>query len=506
MTTDYLAAARQPDIVEVIANLSNDAVFTPPRVVNAVLDLLPTGVWADPTLRWLDPASKTGVFPREITKRLMAGLVPAIPDETERLHHILTEMVWAIATEEITALMSRRSLYCSKDASGEFSAFRFETPEGHVWHQRVEHSFDVAGQCSECKGSRQQLEVAGRDNKAYGFIHMSGRTEIEKGMNMKFDVIVGNPPYQMDAEGGNRTMPLYNIFVEEAKKLNPRYISMIIPSRWMASGLGLGEFRGRMLADRHIRKLVSYAKMETLFPGVDFEGGVCYFLWDRDNEGACSVTYIQDDVTVGPVERDLNEFDIFVRDSRALPVLEKVLAKKETPLIEMLAADKEFGMTSNFTGFSTRQREGMIPLYYNSRGRRMTGWMRRADVPKSRQLIDTWKVLIPEAYGERGAIPAQILGPTRIVPPPSACTQTNLFVHTDSRSRADSIESYVHTRFVRFLISLRKTTQHATRSTYTWVPQQSWDRDWIDAELYERYGITAEEQAHIEAMIRPWPG
>jgi site-specific DNA-methyltransferase (adenine-specific) len=505
MTTKF-APVRQPDILEVIANLSNDAVFTPPGVVNAVLDLLPEAVWADPTLRWLDPASKTGVFPREITKRLMVGLAPEIPDEEERLRHILLDMVWAIATEEITALMTRRSLYCSKDASSALSVVRFEASDGNVWHERVEHLFDAQGRCSECGGNRGQLEVPDRDNKAYGFIHAAGRRESEKGVDMQFDVIVGNPPYQMDAESGNRTIPLYNIFVEEAKKLNPRYLSMIIPSRWMASGLGLGSFREGMLGDRHIRQLVNYAKMETLFPGVDFEGGVCYFLWDRDEPGPCSVTYIQDDVTVGPLERDLDEFDIFVRDSRALPILHKVLAENEEPITEILAAAKEFGIGSNFTGFSTTHREGTIPLYYNDRGKRLSGWIGRDDVPKSEHLIDAWKVLIPRAYGERGAVPAQVLGPTRIVAPPSVCTETYVFIPVDSESAAQSAESYVQTRFVRFLISLRKITQHAVPSTFSWVPQQSWVRQWTDADLYERYGVTVEEQAYIETMIRPWPG
>ena len=172
----------------------------------------------------------------------------------------------------------------------------------------------------------------------------------------------------------------------------------------------------------------------------------------------------------------------------------------------IVAVDKEFGMTSNFAGFSKAAKDGFIPLYYNDKGKRMSGWMSRSSVPKSGHLIDTWKVLVPKAYGERGAIPAQVLGPSQIVAPPSVCTQTYLFVYVDSKAAAQSVEQYIQTRFARFLVSLRKTTQDATRSTYFWVPQQQWDRTWTDADLYERYGITEEEQAYIEAMIRPWPG
>ena len=502
MSTDYLAPS-QPDILEVIANLSNDAVFTPPRVVNAVLDLLTAEVWSDPTLRWLDPGAKTGVFPREITKRLMAGLAESIPDETARLEHILREMVFAIATEEITGMMTRRSLYCSKDASSEFSTVRFADPDGNVWRKRVKHDFDIDGRCKECKGTKDQLLQPGRDNKAYGFIHADGRKQIDKEMDMKFDVIVGNPPYQMDAESGNRTMPIYNLFFDEAKKLNPRYMAFIIPSRWMAGGLGLGEFRSEMLADKRIRTLVDYPMASEVFPGVEIKGGVCYLLWDRDHPGTCDMTIIRGEESFGPVARDLDQFDVLVRDSRGLAILEKVLSKQEPSIIEMMAADKEFGMTSNFAGFTMKQTSGAVAIYANRGGQRITGWMKRSAVDKSAHLIDTWKVLVPKAGSDGGQkLPDVVLGSTQLAPSPSVCTQTYLFFWTDSKAKAESIESYVKTRFLRFLVSLRKSTQDATRSTYTWVPQQTWDRTWTDAELYKKYGITADEQDYIEYMVK----
>lgn len=504
MSADYVRI-NQPDILEVIANLSNDAVFTPPRVVNAVLDLLPAELWTDQTLRWLDPGSKTGVFPREITKRLMVGLADAIPNEGARLHHILTEMVFAIATEEITGMMTRRSLYCSKDASSEFSVAPFAQPGGNVWHRRVEHSFNDKGACTECKGARAELEIDGRDNKAYGFIHAAGKAQIDKEMNMKFDVIVGNPPYQMTGGGGGTNdTPLYNIFVEEAIKLNPRYVSMIIPSRWMAGGRGLDEFRGRVLGDKRMRHLVDFAQIESLFPGVDFEGGVCYFLWDRDNSGECSSTFIQGETTVGPVNRQLDEFDIFVRDERALTILHKALAKKESPVTDIVSGDTPFGIPTNFTGFRKGGRKaGDLTLHMTQSGKRVEKWIPDDTVSKNRRLIKCWKVLVPEAYGERGAIPAQVLGPTKVVGRSSVCTQTYLCVGPFSaRSEAESFQSYTATRFFRFLVSLRKISQHALRSTYTWVPQQTWDRTWTDAELYKKYGVTADEQVYIEGMVR----
>lgn len=507
MTADYLQA-NQPDILEVIANLSNDAVFTPPRVVNAVLDLLPAEVWTDPTLRWLDPGAKTGVFPREITKRLMVGLASAIPDETERLHHILTEMVFAIATEEITGMMTRRSLYCSKDATSPHSVVKFGTPAGNVWHKPSEHNYDVAGRCAECGGTKQQLEVAGRDNKAYGFIHGAARSEIEKEFGMKFDVIVGNPPYQME-DGGNAASatPLYDVFVTTAIDLAPRYLAMIIPSRWMASGRGLDQFRQMMLGDKRIRKLVDFPSASDLFPGVEIKGGVCYFLWDRDQPGTCQATLRMGDVTVGPVERQLDEFDVFVRDERALSILHKVLNLREPSLGEDVTPERPFGslLPSNFSGFRKGDKKDAtdLRLHLMLGGKREVRWVDAEYVTKNSGLINKWKVLVPMAYGAGEGFPHQIIGQIFVAGKNEVCTQSYVCVGSfDRKSDAESAESYLRTRFARFLISLRKISQHAGRSTYTWVPKQTWDHPWTDAELYKKYDITPDEQAYIEAMVK----
>jgi site-specific DNA-methyltransferase (adenine-specific) len=506
MTTDYLQPS-QPDILEVISNLSSDEVFTPPKVVNAVLDLLPPEVWKDPTLRWLDPGCKTGIFPREITKRLMDSLSDAIPDDTQRLEHILTEMVFAIAITEITGMLARRTLYCSKDASGQFSAVHFATESGNIWNDRVDHSYEK-DRCIECGGAKSQLENSGRDNYAYGFIHSDGQRKIEKEMSMNFDVIVGNPPYQMTGGGGGTNdTPLYNIFVEEALKLNPRYVSMIIPSRWMAGGRGLDDFRSRMLGDDHIRHLVDFVQIESVFPGVDFEGGVCYFLWDRDNPGECNSTFVQGGISIGPISRKLDEFDIFVRDERALEILRKTVKKTKNSVIELVSGDTPFGIPTNFSGYRKGDRQaGDLKLHMNQGGKRVEHWISNETVKKNRKLLNGWKVFVPEAYGERGAIPALVLGPTLVAGPKSVCSQTYLCIGTfETKNEAESFASYLSTRFARFLISLRKISQHALRSTYQWVPLQTWDRTWTDAELYKTYRITKDEQAYIETMIREMP-
>ena len=503
MSTDYLIPS-QPDILEVISNLSNDEVFTPPRVVNAVLDMLPETVWTDPDLRWLDPGCKTGVFPREITKRLMRGLAKAIPDEAERIDHILRNMVFAIAITEITSMMARRTLYCSKDASGEHSAATMSTAGGNVWFERIEHPY-VNGRCSECGGAKEQLERDGRDNYAYGFIHAEGRAAIKKEIDMKFDVIVGNPPYQMDNETGNRPMPLYDQFVDQAISLGPQFIAMIIPSRWMAGGLGLNEFRSRMLSDSRLRVLVDYPDSSELFPGVKVMGGICYFLWRRDDPGLCSTTLVRGGKAQDPVERRLDEYDVLVREPRALGILKKITGSNEPSLFEIMSSDKEFGLTSNFSDYSSSEFQDAVQLFAFQGGKRVVGWIDRSKVEKSPHLIDTWKVLIPAAGFESQIMPTLVLSSLRRAPNPSICTQTYLFLSADSEAVADSMESYIRTRCVRFLVWLRKVSQHATRSTYRWVPQQSWDREWTDDELFKKYKITKDEQAYISEIIREMP-
>ncbi|MDH6306843.1 hypothetical protein M2459_002140 [Parabacteroides sp. PF5-5] len=342
------------------------------------------------------------------------------------------------------------------------------------------------------------------DFNSYDIIGANNETIIKKLEDMKFDVIIGNPPYQENSDGGSRDMPIYNKFVEQAKALNPLLLCMVIPARWMASGLGLNEFRNIMLSDKHIRKLVDYPVSSEVFSGVEIKGGVCYFLRERDYNGVCEVVSLRKDKITGHSNRDLGEFDILVRESRALPILRKVLSHNEPSIIDILSVDKEFGWTSNFSGFHEIKQEDDVPLYYIKNTKRNAGWISRNEITKSAHLIDTWKMMIPQAGSDGGKkLPDLVLGKPLIVSSPSVCTQSYLFFYVKTKKEAQSIESYLQTRFFRFLVSLRKITQHATRSTYTWVPQQSWDKAWTDDELYVKYGLSPEEIEFIESMIRP---
>lgn len=503
MSTNHYSRPSQPDVLEVIANLSNDAVNTPPRVANAVLDLLPEEVWRDPNFRWLDPGSKTGVFPREITKRLMVGLAEVMPDEQARLEHILKNMVFAIATEPIAGMMTRRSLYCAKDATSLLSATHLSTSDGNVWQRRVEHVFDGKGRCTECSGSKEQLEMPDRDNKAYGFIHQNGRKLIAKGINMKFDVIVGNPPYQMETGGsGRQAVPLYHLFVDEAKKMNPRHIAMIIPSRWFAGGLGLDAFRAEMLSDRRIRKLVDYLDVRDCFPGIDLAGGVCYFMWDRDNPGSCEVENRWSS-RVWTSERILDEFDIFVRMEPAVKILRRVSVKGQETIIPLVSGVRPFGLATG----DRPDRSGKLNLM-SSGG---NGPLRESRVTAGFDLINKWKVVTSKASHDHGGQPdkdgkRRVLSKTEILGPGWVCTESYIVLGAfDTKKKASNYLSYVKTSLFRFLVSLRSLSQDITRDRFAFVPIQDFTREWNDQDLYTLYSLSEEEVVFINSVIKEMP-
>lgn len=515
----FARRGRNPDVLTCIANLSNDEVFTPPELANQMLDMVAdawaqshdgASIWADPTVTFLDPFTKSGVFLRQITTRLVDGLAEQIPDLQERVDHILTRQVFGIAITELTALLARRSLYCSKWANSKHSiATSFETPSGNVWFERTEHTW-ANGRCTFCGASKAALDRGDAlETHAYAFIHTTDiRARMAElfGDDMHFDVIIGNPPYQLASDGGTRDVPIYQHFVEQAKALEPRYLSMVIPSRWMAGGLGLADFRSTMLADRRICQLVDFVNAADVFPTVGINGGACYFLWDATHESDCQMTIVKGAEVVGPVQRSLGEYDVLVRDTRGLEVLRKVLQRHENSVNTILARDKEFGWTSNFDEFQDSNEVGYVPIHYIRSASRRVGYIARDKVLKSSHLIDTWKLLVPAVGSGREREKSGVdlvLGPPLIASNPSVCTQSFLFFHANSREAVESIRSYYSTRFFRFLVSLRKITQHATHSTYKWVPIQTWDRTWTDAELYAKYGLTDDEIAYIESMIRP---
>lgn len=513
----FALKGQNPDILSCIANLSSDEVFTPPSLANDMLDMLAeawavandgANIWADPDVTFLDPATKSGVFLREITRRLVDGLEEQLPDLQKRVDHILTDQVFGIGITELTAMISRRSLYCSKSANGKYSITKqFDSPDGNIWFGRVEHEW-VGGRCRFCNASEKAYDRdSNLETHAYGFLHTDNPAAwlAEKfGLNMKFDVIIGNPPYQLGSDGGTRHMPIYQKFVEQAQMLEPRYLSMVIPARWMAGGLGLTEFRESTLADRQMHTIVDYPVASEVFPGVEIKGGICYFLWKHRYDGHCQVTTIRGSDIAGPVDRVLNEFDVFIRDSRALPILRKVLAFGEPSMADILSARTAFGFVSNYKGYRKRPRKGDVKYYATSPKGRFTAWVDRKDATHRHELIDSWKALIPKAGSDGGQkLPDSVLGQPWLAECPSICTQSFIFVASATQEEAESVVSYYRTRFLRFLVSLRKITQDTKADTYRWVPQQKWDRIWTDEELYKKYNLSEDEIEFIESMIKP---
>lgn len=549
--TDQVAFSlrnRNPDVLTCIANLSSDEVFTPPSYANKMLERVAeawadshggASIWADSAVTFLDPFTKSGIFLREITTRLTDGLKDEIPDLHERVDHILTKQVYGIAITELTAMLSRRSVYCSKSASGRHSVARFTTEAGNIWFEPVEHTWSgateyietadgngqpirkgVNGKCTYCGASQTTLDRGGGlETHAYAFIHtddINARVAELFGGDMQFDVIIGNPPYQLDDGGfGTSAAPIYDKFVDQAKKLNPRLLTMVIPARWFAGGKGLDEFRESMLTDERIRSIDDYLNASDVFPGIGLKGGICYFLWDRDNPGPCRVTTNFKDETPSPVIRPLLEqgADVFVRFNEGLSILKKVVAVEtgqseslslpdERRFERLVSSRKPFGLDTTFKGSATES-NGDLVIYQNGG----MGYTSRTSITTGDHLVDNWKIFVGYAApgtGNKDTYPHRILSTPFVGEPGSISSETYLCIGPfESKEQAHSALSYLSCRLTRLLILLHKPSQHVTRKVYTFVPTQDWTQRWTDDDLYEKYGITDEEIAFIEKVVRP---
>jgi len=526
----FTLRGRNPDVLTCIANLSNDEVFTPPEFANRMLNTLAeawaaanngANIWADSSVRFLDPFTKSGAFLREITSLLTKGLATEIPDLQQRVDHILTRQVFGIGITHLTSLLARRSVYCSKHANGAHSIAKgFANETGNIWFERMEHTW-VEGRCRFCGASQKTLDRGEElETHAYAFIHTDNiKTRLVNlfGGGMQFDVIIGNPPYQLDDGGfGTSAAPIYQLFVQQAKALEPRYLSMVIPSRWFAGGKGLDDFRESMLTDNRIRSIDDYLSAADVFPGVGLKGGVCYFLWDRDNPVKCQVSTHFKDWPVSTSTRPLLEegADIFIRFNEGLSILKKVAAVEnargvsslllpENKRFDLLVSSrKPFGLTTTFKGRTTK-RAGDILVYQNG-GR---GYAPRKSIKTGVELIDKWKLFAGYAApgtGNRDTYPHRIISTPFVGEPGSISSETYLCIAPfDSKSQADSALSYLCCRLTRFLVLLHKPSQHVTRKVYTFVPTQDWTKPWTDGDLYKKYGLTTREIAFIEGIVRP---
>lgn len=499
MSHDFYSGIYNPDVLSCLANLSNDEVFTPPEVANAMLDMLPQELFSDPDTKFLDPACKSGVFLREIAKRLLTGLEPLFPDLQQRIDHIFHHQLYGIAITELTSLLSRRGVYCSKYPNSVYSVTRFDDAEGNIRYKRIPHRWKN-GKCVFCGAAQSQYD---RDEMlethAYELIHTTKPEDIFK---MKFDVIISNPPYQL-SDGGNgaSASPLYHKFVEQAMKLNPRYLSMIIPARWYAGGKGLDDFRCNMLTQRHISNLVDISNSADCFPGVNVAGGICYFLWDRNYSGDCIVSnYVQGE-KVSETKRSLNEFDYFVRNNLAISIIRKVLSNNKKFMDSVVFSRNYFGISTTVTGEKEKTLNSIKVI--SSKG---TIYLNK--ITDKDNLIDKYKVIVTYAMsgGNKPSLDGtyQVISSLKVLNPKEACTETYLILETfNTEKEASNLVSYMSGKLARFLLLQALTSIHITKDKFCFVPVQDFSKPWTDTELYAKYGLSDEEIAFIESMIKP---
>ena len=517
-----------PDILNCLANLSSDEVFTSPELANRMLDLLPQELFRSPRTRFLDPCSKSGVFLREIAKRLLAGLEEQIPDLQQRIDHIMTRQVFGIACTDLTAEMSRRTLYCTKLANGKYSvSTAFHDVQGNLRYDRCRHTWNAQGRCEHCGASQSEyLRADSRETYAYPFIHKSIKEILKK--DMQFDVIIGNPPYQMSfgIEGGNSSnaKSIYNLFIDQAIKVSPRYLVMITPSRWMTkTAQGIPEdWIDKMLSGNHFSIIHDYEDASSVFPGVEIKGGVSYFLWDKTYNDKCHYYYhaVHKDVVYSRFDYlDSKSAGVVIRNPKVYSLVDKIehvegyYYKNVDDNFSGLISPKHFFddstfLTSNWNGYkSEKNHEFNIKYYLNLNRERTFRWISETQLPKNKPTKELHKVYIPAAGGSGND--DMVLGKPFYGEPNSVCSQTFLVIgysptkHNFSKDQCENIISYIKTKFFRFLVSIKKKTQNGPRGVYQFVPLQDFSHPWTDEMLYEKYGLDKDEIAFIESMIRP---
>jgi site-specific DNA-methyltransferase (adenine-specific) len=536
---------RNPDVLTCIANLSNDEVFTPPEFVTKILDNLENSwsethdganIWSDSKVTFLDPFTKSGVFLREIVERLTIGLSNEFPNLKTRVNHIVKNQVFGIAITELTSLLSRRSVYCSKIANGKHSIGSdvFDDKSGNIWFEPAQHTWvggrtinvvsskkrelvprSVDRKCGFCGVSERVMQRGeGLETHAYAFIHT---LEIEKftaqifGGKMHFDVIIGNPPYQLNDGGGegSSALPLYQKFVEQAKALKPQFLTMIIPARWYSGGKGLDEFRNNMLATSGLREIHDFPETEMVFPGVTIRGGVCYFLWEDNYQGDVRVVNYSSKADVLETKRPLLEEGLttFVRYNEAISILRKVRSKHEPTMDTRVQSRTPFGIPSNFEDFVSEPSTKFPILLYRSRRGQSDNkevYINRSSILSNPEFVDKIKVLVSKASPGGDEYPHSIFSQPIVAAANSASTETYLIVDfAKSEAEAENLISYMRSRFFRFLVSLIKNTQNISKGSFAFVPIQDFSRSWNDDDLYAKYGIEESEIAFIESMIRP---
>lgn len=327
----------------------------------------------------------------------------------------------------------------------------------------------------------------------------------KEGQPMKFDAIVGNPPYQLETSGDSRqAVPIYDLFVNTAKLVEPHYLSMIMPSRWFAGGMGLDDFRNDMMHDHRIVKLVDYTNAKECFPQISISGGICYFLWDSKYDGMCNFISIRNG-DVHSSNRALDEFPILVRYNEAISILHKIAAKKESRFDEIVSPLMPYGLPTNYRGKMEKDRADDLALYASDG----VTYIHRDEVNKGTNSVDKYKILISKTGAEHAGEPGKdgmfkvLTSSMRIINPGEVCTHSYFVIGAyDDYSHAENTLLYLKTKFVRALILLALTSINLSKLVFPFVPMQDFSKTWTDEELYKKYELTEDEIAFVESTIR----
>lgn len=322
----------------------------------------------------------------------------------------------------------------------------------------------------------------------------------EGSTSMKFDYVIGNPPYQIsDGGAGVSATPIYNRFIEAIKTTHPGAICLIIPAKWYSGGKGLDKFREEMLGDRHISTLVDYSNSLDVFPNVDVAGGVCYFVWKEAYNGKCKYTNYRNGKAT-TAYRDLNEFQTFIRYPVASEIVKKVKEDGELTLDKVVSSRKPFGLATT----AKPMKIGDITLRYNG-GR---GPYKSTEIRVGTEMIDQWKIIISRLTAEHAGQPAKdgkyrVLSTMELLKPGEICSETYLVAGAfDSKEEASNYMDYLKTQFVRFLILQIAMTQQLSKASFAFVPCQDFTRKWTDEQLFEKYDLSSEEVNYIQGMIK----
>lgn len=497
-----------------LEKITDNEIITPFPVVKKMVELLPEDIFKNPNNKFIDISSKSGIYLKYIFFYLLEKLPNINIDKNnneldyildqdydfknkeDKKRFILKYMIYGIATSELSFLTSKRTLYENivenEDTQKEgkiLSKPIFDNKDGNIVYKKIKDN--------QYWFLEEKNEIILKE--------LSKNIKLKKDKKMKFNVIIGNPPYQQNTTA-NDPKSIYNLFIDKSKAQKPDYISFIIPSRWLNGGNNLNQFRKSMLSDIRLSQIYDYKNEKECFPNVEIKGGVCYFLWDiNKKEKYCNYIEIENNNIISSEKRILNQFDIFVRNNVGVKILEKINEKYF--LNEIVSSRVPFGIQANFSNYVIKKNEEEnIKLYGNKntimKNTNGIGYIKKLYIVKNEKLINKHKVLIPKANGngiDKYILPSKPL----YSEPNSICSDTYLVLsYFETKIEAENFIKYVKTKFFRFLVSLRKNTQNTTKSTYSFVPKISMHKEWSDAELYERYNLTEDEINYIENSIK----